>query len=156
MTARHLALALIVLAPSIPRDSGACSPLQINGGEWTHEPLAGDVEPPIAVTASYEIKRFPISEGTGCGDAPCGGWTFVLLDLASTDDRTPADRIGYRFAIASGQPPEGLYIGQTWLASDGELGLRYYGDGAFSFDLEITALDQNGNESEPVVISIDG
>ena len=165
MKARSLApLLLFVLAPSIPRPVGACSLAPRDGGGWYEEPLLGDSTPPVAPTASYSIYRPADDDDANVGCmASCGpGPAYVLLDLTTTDDMTPAERIGYKFAIVGGQPPKNFLYDQIltvdpYSRSGTELGLSFDRRSApFSFDLEITAIDQNGNESVPVVIEIDG
>lgn len=157
-------LLLIALAPSIPRPLGACSLAPRDGGGWYEEPLIGDTGAPTQLAATYTID-WPSGDGDsgiGCM-ATCGpGPAYVVLQLSAVDDLTPANRIGYKFALVGGQPPKQLQYDQTLLvdeysASGTELGLMFdRASGPFSFDLEITAVDQNGNESEPIVITIDG
>lgn len=163
MKVRQLApLLLIALVPSIPRPLGACEPASRDGGAWSEEPLLGDAGAPTGLTATYRIDR-PSGDGSSLGCATsCGPFQFIVLELSAVDDMTPANRIGYKFAIVGGQPPSYLQFGETLLvdeysASGTEIGLRFSDDsGGFSFYLEVTAVDQNGNESEPIVIAIDG
>ena len=164
MKPRSLApLLLLVLAPSIPRTIGACS-LAARHGTWWEEVQPGDTTGPTNLTAGYSVDRPDESDGGGVGcTASCGsGPAYVVLDVSATDDATPRERIGYKFAIVGGQPPKNLdytqvYAIDTYSETGGEIGLWFDRDaGAFSFDLEITAVDTSGNESTPIVIAIDG
>ncbi len=165
MKLRQLApILLVALTPSIPREIGACSLAPRDGGGWYEEPLYGDSTPPTQPSVSYSILWTAQAHGGSVGcTASCGpGPAYVLLELGAADDKTPAERIGYKFAIASGRPPKNLQYDQIltvdpYSRSGTELGLAFDTDsGPFSFDLEITAVDQNGNESVPVVIEIEG
>jgi hypothetical protein len=159
-------LLLIVLTPSIPRPVGACSLAPRDGGWHNNDPLyALDTTPPSAVTASYTVLRAKDDGGGGggCGIASCGpAPSYVLLSLSATDDRAAVDRLGYTFAIVDGQPPryfnyENVLKVDPYSASGTELGLSFDTDAApFSFDLEIRAVDLNGNEGPPIVMTIEG
>jgi hypothetical protein len=165
MTLRHLApLLLIALAPSIPRSIGACSLAPRDGGGWYEEPIVGDTSGPTQLVASYSVYRAPEDSGASLScAASCGpGPSYVLLQLTALDDRTTAENLGYKFAIVGGQPPKNFQYDQilrvdAYGPTGNEIGLAFDRDSApFSFDLEITAIDQNGNESTPIVIEIDG
>lgn len=152
---------LIALAPSIPRPVGACSLAARDGGGWYEEPLLGDTGAPTQLSATYTIER-PSEDGYGCQDSCGPGPGYVVLQLSAVDDLTPLEGMGFKFGIAGGQPPRHLQYDQVLLvdpysATGTELGLMFdRTSGPFSFDLEITAIDRNGNESEPVVIEIHG
>ncbi len=149
-------LALLVIAPSIPRPSGACEPagdlFDLHQLDAAH---ATDTTPPSSVTATAEIVR---TEGGGGCASSCGGDAAAIeLDLAATDDATTGSRLGYRFAVASGQPPRGLWIPtETFDAPGGafRLGFSVTEHSAFSFELEIRAVDLNGNLGPASLITI--
>lgn len=157
---RLAVLALILIAPSIPRPTGACSPLAANNGP--HEldlQFATDTVAPSAVTASAAIDDDKGSSdgGGGCSTPVCGdGGSFVVLNVSATDDRAPAERIGYRLTISGGQPPQGLDLPATAvLSASGDLLLRYnINASAFAFDLDIRAVDLNGNIGPATVIAV--
>jgi hypothetical protein len=98
-------------------------------------------------------------DGTGCmsGDS-CGDFTSVRLTNLATDDMTPAERIGYRFAVVAGRPPGGFTLpeGTVDLAStDGSLWLRGSGIADdIDFTLQLVAVDLAGNESAPQTVRI--
>ena len=157
-----LASGLIALAPSIPKPVGACSVAVMDGGVHVLDPrYADDDVAPSALVASAAVWRSPASDDSGCTSCgPSPG--YVHLELSATDDRTPYERLGYKFAIAAGQPPRGLDLTHTLLPNpyDGwghQLGLAFdTSSEPFSFDLEIRAIDLDGNAGPPVVITIDG
>lgn len=159
---RSLAIVALLLAPSIPRPTGACSPLAT--GTYPHTldaAFASDTTAPsVTVSGSFSlIEDSGENGGGGCGTVDCGnGGNYIAIQPTATDDQTPAARIGYRFAIAAGQPPQGLDLPATAVGNDygAEMLLPYYGaPGApFSFDLEIRAVDLNGNVGPATVITI--
>ena len=67
---RRLALLALLVAPSLPRPSGACSALSDNDGDHVIDAtFATDTVPPSAVTASaaVEIDDGSDDDGGGCG-----------------------------------------------------------------------------------------
>jgi hypothetical protein len=157
---RLAALALILIAPSIPRPTGACSALAENSGPLELDAaFAADAVPPSAVIASVSIDADDGDGGGGggCGTPLCGdGGHFVVLNVSATDDQAPAQRIGYRLAVVGGQAPEGMTIPSTAVLSDnGDLLLRFLNTtSAFAFDLEIRAVDLNGNIGPATVLAV--
>lgn len=159
---RRLALLMLLLAPSLPRPVGACSPALRDGGWHSNDPAyATDTVAPSAVMASATVERSTRDDGgsvgcnTSCGPAP----GYIVLRPTATDDRAGLAQLGFKLAIASGQPPRGLDVSQVLLIESysGEIGLRFDNDAApFSFDLELRAVDLNGNEGPPTVITIEG
>jgi hypothetical protein len=141
---RHYVIAaLLAFAPSIPRPVGACTPYPTDGGLHTLDLAHGtDRTPPSAPTASYSVYEGSPADGGGCGGKPeCGGApATIYIDLSAIDDRTPATEMGYKLAIA-----------------DGAIGLRFDSTmlHGWSFDLEIIAVDLNGNEGPPVIVTIE-
>jgi len=157
MTMRHLALLALLLAPSIPRPTGACDRAAGDGGPQFRDSLhSADVVPPSAVTATFDVFHDDNGEG-GCGSTCTGDSSHIRLDLAATDDRAMAREIGYQFAIVSGQPPDGIRLpsGPLLATYEGHLELPFDGrDRNFAFALEIRAVDLNGNVGLPTIIDI--
>ena len=149
-------LALVVLGPSLPAPVGACSQSDIDGGTHSLDPaFSADTTPPSPVTVTYEILPHSPAD-SGCGGTKCGRLPLVLLRLSASDVGTPSERVGYKFTVVDGQPPQGLHVSSVLLAANGEVGLPFDTDaGSFSFDLEVRAVDLNGNEGPPVVIAIE-
>lgn len=156
---RYLALLALVLAPSIPRPSGACSVDSGHGGDHRLDPAhATDVTPPGAVTADF-VLFYDEEEDDSIGCNSCGGGDYsrIQLALAATDDRTEADRLAYTFAITAGQPPGGIDLpfNPRFTAYDGGIQLQISReDRDFAFQLEVRAVDLNGNVGAPTVITI--
>lgn len=164
-----LASLVLLTTTTYPRVGGACLPLQDNAGPWTLDAAyASDVVPPSAVTATASVARFDDPAEGGCGDQhdfDCGGSgsARIELRLRATDDQVGSD-VGYQFLVVGGQPPEGFRVGPgsgplrpNDPSSSTSIGLRFANDAsAFSFDLEIRAVDKNGNAGPPVVLTIDG
>ncbi len=160
------ALLVIALAPSIPRPIGACSLEPRDGGIWREEPVEADTQAPTQLTATYGVdwpedgSSVACGGGGGCGPGPA----YFVFHLSAVDDNVTAEGLGYRFVVVGGQPPRGLETASQALMPDpfaqgegAEIGISFSRDaGHFSFDMQITAIDRNGNESEPIVIEIEG
>ncbi len=155
---RSLLLLALIAAPSIPRPTGACSALPDHGGEHVVDAaFANDLVPPSAVTVVSAVDRDPGDGGGGCGGAACSDKSnIVFLSLDATDDRAPVARLGYQLRVVAGQVPSGMTIPTTAVdAIDGDLRLWFPSDTrSIAFDLEIRAVDLNGNVGPATVIAI--
>ena len=157
---RRLALLALLLAPSIPRPTGACSAVSENAGERQLDPaFSTDLVPPSAVTASAVVDRDDDDGGGGggCNGAQCvTSGSFVFMSVYAMDDRAQKEQLGYRLTLASGELPAGMNLPTTAVISDsGELRLRFPNDApAFAFELEIRAVDLNGNNGPATVIAV--
>lgn len=163
MRRRVVPLFLIALAPSIPRPTGACSLEPQHGGEWYEDPIDGDVVAPTRVTVNYYVVRPPEGNDIGCAESCGPGPNLLVFRVSALDDIVAPNALGYRFrAVGDGRLPRGLAPVQTLYPNPAmenglEIGLDFSREaGSLSFDMEITALDRNGNESEPIVVTIDG
>ena len=108
--------------------------------------------------ASFDVYRASGDRG-GCGmDDSCGGGvSMVHLRVDASDDQTPAEQLGYRFVIVGGQPPPHIgFPSDDRVSGWGEFNWRFDGEyrGAFSFDVEIRAVDLNGNVGPATVVTI--
>jgi len=116
-----------------------------------------DQTPPIL--PKPVVSRVTRHDGTGCmsGDS-CGDFTSVNLTGLATDDTTPPEHIGYRFALVAGAPPAGFNLpaGAVDVAlSDGSVWLFWSGlDDDVDFTLLLVAVDAAGNQSEPQTVRI--
>ncbi len=150
------ALLLLVIAPSIPRPSGACSPVEDDYGPHERDPaFVTDTVAPSQADATYDIYRSSRSSA-GC-DSCGGGFNTIQLSINANDDRTPEERMGYRFSIVGGQPPPNLLFPTSdRIAGYGQVNWRFDSSfhGSFSFDVEIRAVDLNGNLGPASVITI--
>lgn len=160
---RYVAAVIIAVAPSIPQLTGACS-IPLMYGSWGRAPIAGDTSAPTNVEVDVLVDRGDEFGGCECGDA-CPQMTFLVFDVNATDDHTPAERIGYRFTVVDGEPPPSLYLRDDETYTTYRDTRRDYGFigfmlgshvGRFRFDIEIVAVDESGNESAPIVMTVDG
>lgn len=153
-----LALALLVVAPSIPRPSGACSPVpDDNGPHELDVTFSADAVAPGAVDATSSVSRSSGGGGGCAGTDSCGGgFSMVRVALTAVDDRTPEERMGYRFAIVGGQPPPGLLFPSGDRTAYGEVNWRFDSSyrGSFSFDVSIRAVDLNGNVGPATTLTV--
>lgn len=153
--------ALLGVLPTVtvlPRTAGACS-LAGNDDHHLDPAHAGDTTPPSLATASAELVWHEDDDGGGgCGStvASCGSYGLITLAVAATDDAAPADDLGYQLRVIAGVPPSGLNLpAQNVRAFSGELLVYFdYSSPGFDFDLEIRAVDLNGNLGPPSVVSI--
>lgn len=149
---------LIAMGPSIPRPTGACSILPRFNADVGEQPMTpGDTTPPT-FGVTYRIERPNNFQGGGC-DHVCAQFGYIVFEPTPMDDRTPVEFVRYRFEIVDGTPPTYAYFEGTEyrIDYDGTIGLSFDKDtGDFTFDVKITAIDLGGNESAPVVLTIDG
>jgi hypothetical protein len=154
---RALALLALVLAPSIPRPSGACSVDAGHGGDHRLDPEhATDMTASGAVTADFDLYFDPDDESPGCSS--CGGdYSHIRFGVAASDDRTPADRLAYKFAISGGRPPNGIDLPfkPLFIGYDGGVQLRISRENReLGFEIEIRAVDLNGNVGPPTLLTV--
>lgn len=91
------------------------------------------------------------------GDS-CGDFTSVAITNLATDDRTPADRIGYRVTLAAGALPSGFSLPGEVVnleLPDGSWWRMWPGiEADVDFTLQFVAVDAAGNESAPQTVRI--
>jgi len=121
----------------------------------------GTAPPSAPAHLSTEIRRGVGPETEGCtGEASassCDGVGRITLRVSpSTDDRTPAEQIGYRMIVVDGTPPEGAGLGDepVLLLHDSYLFLGWSDDAedeqeSVDFTVVLIAVDAAGNESAP-------
>ncbi|MBK9035549.1 MAG: hypothetical protein IPL61_30550 [Myxococcales bacterium] len=129
-----------------PGPARACSP-------WGTAPLVLDpayaddtVAPTLAVT-SWSVWR---------GDGSCEGTGAIEFTLARADDRAPAAQLGTELTLISGTwPGPAMPEGPRVQPLNPELSL-YFNDRGQDIDveLELRAVDLNGNRSAPVTVRI--
>jgi hypothetical protein len=96
--------------------------------------------------------------GAGCGGThDCLDIASLTLSLAGTDDRTPADQLGFRATVVEGALPQGAsppaYVVDVasipytieWVEDDSE---------RFHAVLEVRAVDRAGNASAPMRLEV--
>jgi hypothetical protein len=157
--ARGLVAAAIVAAASVtlaPRPADACS--IVTSDRLVLDPAYADdtVAPGPTTVATPEVVRYPANEGcTGLDCSP----NFVVLRPLASDDRAPAARLGFRLRVIGGELPHDLWIGPEPLVPDGAGEVYLYfsdDDRGFAFQLEVQAVDLNGNAGPPVIVTVVG
>jgi hypothetical protein len=127
-------------------------------GELEISANPGDETPPSAPRAQLlDIQRGNDWGGddSGCRntETSCDGTAYLLLDLASTDNLSATEGIGFRVEDANGHASTN---DRVLVLQGGQL-MVFFGtdDGQddLSFELRITAVDQAGNESLPTLLS---
>jgi hypothetical protein len=107
------------------------------------------------------IQRGPSPEGCGAQQVTsCDGIGSLSITPAAADDRASAAELGFRLRVLSGSLPAGLTLPNTDVrAPSGAIQLHWQ-DGiedeheAFSFTLELAAVDTAGNISPPVMLVV--
>ena len=147
-----LPFAVAALLVADPQVADACS----FAPNETHEldpAFTNDVTPPGAPTVTPKVHRWEYPSS-------CFDIGLLSVSVGATDDATPAERMGYRFRVLSGDPPDRLGISADAIRPpvlDGteSVGLFFnYMDAGFEFELEVRAVDLNGNEGPPTVVFI--
>lgn len=116
---------------------------------------AGDVTPPSATTVD-SIKASVVDDDpeASCGTSDyCIGAVLTVKFLA-TDDVTPADRIGFKVKILSGQPPEEFELGPMPVKGNQARFTYAFPSEAFSLDMEVRAIDLNENLGPPTLFTV--
>lgn len=150
-----LALSVLFLIDLVPRPAGACS-LAGNGIHQVDPAHAADTTPPGAVTATgLAIERYQDSSApcvAGCGDRG-----YITFEPSASDDATPAELVGYQLRVVRGTPPRGLQDVEDYaITTYGGPAYFYFDYDApgFDFDLEVRAVDLNGNLGPPLILQI--
>jgi hypothetical protein len=123
---------------------GACGDSSY-GLHVTDPAQADDTTPPSAPIVDVEITRYD----QGCGS----NGLHLDLTMQATDDRAPAERIGFLITVASGEfsietedgaivpyGPVSFYFAEDELPFEGEL--------------EVRAIDLNGNIGPPTIVAV--
>lgn len=160
-TAAVLLVACILASPA----AHACSYTLRN--HVVDATMAGvDAIPPVLPEVlSVKIVRAQAPKSDdGCGisgGSSCDDIGRLVMPAEARDDRTPPDRVGYRFTLAAGALPAGLTLPEGALdPEDAGVVTIYWGDGggdtseALDFTLRVVAIDQAGNESAPQTVRV--
>jgi hypothetical protein len=121
------------------------------------------VAPTLPPISGVTVKRGQGPQGNGCEQtvSSCDDLGIIEIPAEATDDRTPPERIGYRFSIVAGAAPVGfslptdalepVALGKVWLAwIDGAVDNQE----AFDVTFGVVAIDLAGNESAPQTIRV--
>jgi hypothetical protein len=156
-----LAATMMIAAPTattvIPRPAHACS-LIANYEHGLDAAHADDTTPPTTVTASAEVVRIHSHDDGGCGGAhdSCGSYGYVAVIVAATDDRAASDQIGYQVRLVGGAAPQDMTIPAEAQrpADPGRLVFYFDVAAAIDMELEVRAVDLNGNLGPPSIVVV--
>ncbi|MBZ0236152.1 MAG: hypothetical protein K8M05_27745, partial [Deltaproteobacteria bacterium] len=152
---------LVLVATSLtmlgapPRMASACS-LAWNEDLILDPAYADDATPPDQVVlGDAGVHR---SNDSGCGAGSCGDIASVHVTVEASDDRAPADRLGYELRLAGGALPRGLALPAGPVLPGGGAGniILFFDPDVDELDfvLEVRAVDLNGNRGEPTTVRI--
>ncbi|MGN6108822.1 MAG: MYXO-CTERM sorting domain-containing protein [Kofleriaceae bacterium] len=149
-----LPLTLAATIGLAPRPADACDLVSNRPHERDPAHAADTVAPSAPRIVDTTVGRS--EDDAGCGAyGSCGSYGWFQIEMQAFDDATPADRIGYQVRLIGGVLPAGLTLPTTPLF--GEYGLTFYFDidaPSFVADLEVRAIDLNGNLGPPTVVTI--
>jgi hypothetical protein len=157
-----VSIAVGVLFPLLAGRAHACSfsngdPHRLDPDAQASDHVAPTLPPPTV----FRINRGH-DTGGACSSSSCDDVGAIAISVAATDDATPEDKLGYRLTLSDGRLPEGFTLPSQAIralgGTDGQIWL-HWGDGtgdqeAFSFTLEVVAIDLAGNESAPQTLRI--
>jgi len=146
--------AAVVASVALPSPASACSPERGND-PWEMDPTqASDSTPPSPPTVEGFTER---KEGSDL-EGMCGDSAALRLRVSATDDQTTPAQIGYEVTIVGGDRPLGFdpeSKGRITALSDRlTYGFDFDAD-SFSVDLEVRAVDGNGNVGPPTLITVE-
>jgi MYXO-CTERM domain-containing protein len=152
MKLASLSFVVVTLVAGDPQVVDACS-FAPNETHALDAAFANDATPPGAPDVTPTVRRW---------EYPSSCFDIGLIDVAvsATDNAAPPDRLGYRFSVRSGDPPDRFGITADAIAppaldgSDSVSLFFNYMDTAFAFELEVRAVDLNGNVGPPTVVYI--
>jgi hypothetical protein len=131
------------------RPADACSLL--GNGTWARDPAYADDR--VAPTAPAVDATFH----AGDRDDMCGFEAYLEVRVSgATDDRTASDQLGYRVTTSSAQLAPALGDGPVTIAEAGAGALVFHvfeHVEADTIELEVRAVDLNGNHSEPTRVT---
>lgn len=160
--ATSFAAVMMVAAPTattvlVPRTAHACS-LVSNYEHELDATYADDATPPGSVTVTADVAR--LHDSGGCGAvATCGSYGFIELYVDAGDDRTPSDQIGFQVTVVGGTTPPGwnVHAGNASAvrpADPGRLVIYFDVDAPLDVQLEVRAVDLNGNVGAPATVTV--
>jgi MYXO-CTERM domain-containing protein len=151
------ALAATSALVALPRPAAACS--LITNDVWIQNEAhaTDDTNPSQPTVGAIETGRH-FDDSNGCGNiASCGSYGTMEIEISATDDRAGAQDLGYEVTVIGGNPPRDFDPSRERVrpAFDGRLIFYFDVDAPdFSVDLEIRAVDGNGNVGEPIVVTV--
>lgn len=147
---------LLLAAPLLvldPRRAHACTlegnfPLDIDPEE-----AAVDETPP---TAPVDVRATEVEETRDSGCGGCGDFaSFMIIVTAGTDDRTPAEQLGYLVEVVDGSMPfevgDSPRVGPALHFYSGDLDAP-----PFSATLSVSPVDRAGNVGPAATVEVRG
>lgn len=140
-----------------PATATACSPAFGYFAHSLDEAHQADALPPGAPSVAVSLEETEEVDH-GC-DNPCGssGGRRLVLTVSAVDDRTPTDRMGYRIRATGKHVPRHLAreLGDLipgWFPNT--IVFKLGSEGRLDFELEVRAVDLNGNAGPPIYTQI--
>ena len=159
---KTLFLTVLCFVLLVPNSSEACSPPE-PPKPFEKDPAASAdlVAPPRPIVEHLGTQYFEAESeactpsGSTCGPRP-ETW-IATVSIRSTDNATPENKMAFEYQVVGGDLPKGLQLPTTptYLPSGGNVTSFDYQDArAFSVDIQVIAIDANGNRSEPTVFTL--
>lgn len=137
------AVAAAALVAVAPRPARACS---LFGYDPVFLSAGSDTVAPTLTVGRATVWR---------GDGSCAGTGLVQVEVAATDDQTPADQIGYQVLVTRGEVRFPGLPATPFTQGSGDLALHFNDTGqALDLTLQVRAVDRNGNLSAPVDVDV--
>lgn len=146
-----LAIGVAALCVVMEIDAEACKPATLAAFEPT--PLPDDRVPPSAPEVTWSLRE-PTAWlfGAGC-NTWCSADGRIELAVSASDDRS--DQLGYEVTFVDDAPfPFAYRPREPVVAKEGRLWLIYR-EGGDTLELDVRAIDRNGNRSPPTRVTID-
>lgn len=150
-----LALASAFTASGCSYEPELCRP--INRRFVPDLSTAGDVTPPSATTIeSIKWSSDDDDEVEASCDLVADTCHGVILSVRfqATDDITPAQRLGFKVKLISGEPPEDFELGPMPIEGSEARFAYSLPASAFSMELEVQAIDLNENLGPPTRFTV--
>ncbi len=136
-------------------------------GQTPHQLDEAEIVADAAAPGRPDVEGVGITRGRGPRDvgcsqqvSSCDDMGVIELSVSAADDRSPADELGYRLSLASGELPAGLQLPAGAVRAERGLIVLPWSDGAsddqeaFSFELSLVAVDLAGNEGPPTQVPL--
>jgi hypothetical protein len=121
------------------------------------DPLETTAPSPVTIGAVSVSRYSPEDEAGACGSVAttCSAITTISIDVAATDDSTPANQVAYALRIVEGTAPPFDELYDRLRSASGSINLSASGaDDDFDFVLGIAAIDSSGNVGQETTIRI--
>lgn len=141
-------ISLAVLVSALPRPADACEPAYSDEHQLEDQGLPLDQTPPSAPDqVEAEVRE---SKSSPWARHSCAGQQLrqLLVRVAgAADDRTPAQKLGFRVELVGGQAPPGAFPTQIFRAMEGLIIVSLPLEGDLDAQIAVRAVDLAGNQS---------